>query len=108
MQTGLALTVTQPESLGIGGERRSRPDRIAHGSVPESERTIDRWLDAAAFVPIQTSPTAAGFTPNRIFGNSGVGILRGPGLANVDVNVSKVFRLTETHSLQLRSEFFNL
>jgi hypothetical protein len=43
-----------------------------------------------------------------VFGNSGVGILRGPGLANVDVNVSKVFRLTETHSLQFRSEFFNL
>jgi hypothetical protein len=108
IQTGLALTVTQPESLGIGGERRSRPDRIADGSVPEAQRSVDRWLDPAAFVQIQTSPTAAGFTPNRVFGNSGVGILRGPGLANVDVNVSKVFRLTEAHSLQFRSEFFNL
>jgi hypothetical protein len=108
VQSGLALTVTQPEAISIGGERRSRPDRIASGALPDSERTVDRYLDANAFVPIQTDPTRAGFTPNRIFGNSGVGILRGPGLVNVDVNVAKTFALTERHSIQFRSEFFNL
>jgi hypothetical protein len=108
MQTGLGLTVTQPEAIGLGGERRSRPDRIGDGSVPDGERSVDRWLDARAFVQIQTNPAAAGFTPNRVFGNSGIGILRGPGMANVDVNVSKIFRITESQSLQFRSEFFNL
>jgi hypothetical protein len=108
IQSGLGLTVTQPEALSIGGERRSRPNRIANGALPESERTVDRYLDTAAFVAIQTDPTRAGFTPNQVFGNSGVGIVRGPGMTNVDVNLSKSIRVTENHSFQLRAEFFNL
>jgi hypothetical protein len=108
VQTGLALTVTQPESFSLGGERRSRPNRIGRGSLEEDERTVDRWLDASAFVPIQTNPAQPGFTPNQVFGNSGVGILRGPGLANVDLNASKNFVITERQRLQFRAEFFNL
>ena len=108
VQSGLALTVTQPEPFNIGAERRSRPNRIRSGALPSGERTVDRWLDASAFVPIQTDPTRAGFTPNQVFGNSGVGILRGPGLSNVDVNVSKTFAVTERHHVQFRAEFFNL
>jgi hypothetical protein len=108
VQTGLGLTVTQLEPFSLGGERRSRPNRIGDGSLPESERTVDRWLDASAFVPIQTNPAQPGFTPNQVFGNSGVGILRGPGLANVDLNASKNFAITERQRLQFRAEFFNL
>jgi hypothetical protein len=108
MQSGLALTVTQSEPISIGGERRSRPNRIGSGEVPEDRRTVDNYLDASAFVPIQTDPTRAGFTPGQIFGTSGVGILRGPGLVNVDLNVTKMIRITEHQRLQIRSEFFNL
>jgi hypothetical protein len=108
VQSGLALTVTQAEPLSIGGERRSRPNRIGAGDLPEDRRTVDSYLDASAFVPIQTDPARAGFTPGQLFGNSGVGILRGPGLVNVDVNVSKMFNITERHRVQFRSEFFNL
>jgi len=106
-QTGLALTVLQPELLSLGGERRSRPNRIASGSLPDSERTIDRYIDANAFSILQTDPTRAGFVPNQAFGNSGIGILRGPGLVNLDFNLNKTFRVTEKQSLQLRSEFFD-
>ena len=108
VQSGLALTVTQPEPLNLGAERRSRPNRIASGALPASERSVDRYLDASAFVPIQTDPTRAGFTPNQVFGNSGVGILRGPGLVNADVNLSKTFSVTEKHQVQFRAEFFNI
>ncbi len=108
VQSGLALTVTQAEPVSIGGERRSRPNRIGSGELSEDRRTVDNYLDASAFVPIQTDPTRAGFTPGQIFGTSGVGILRGPGLVNVDVNVTKMISITERHRLQFRSEFFNL
>jgi hypothetical protein len=108
IQSGLALTVTQAEPFSLGGERRSRPNRIGDGSLPENERSADRWIDASAFVPIQTDPTRPGFTPNQIFGNSGIGIVRGPGLANVDLNASKIFSITERHRVQFRAEFFNL
>ena len=106
-QTGLGLTVTQSEPFSIGGERRSRPNRVGLGSLPEGQRTVDRYLDSSAFQSIQTDPTRAGFTPNQVFGNSGVGILRGPGLVNLDFNLSKTFKVGENNAFQFRAEFFN-
>jgi len=41
-QTGLPLTINQSQIVNIGGERRSRPDRIADGARPDSQRTVDR------------------------------------------------------------------
>lgn len=106
-QTGLALTVDQPELLSLGGERRSRPNRIGDGSQPDSVRTVDNYLNAAAFLTLQTDPTKLGFVPFQAFGNSGIGILRGPNLVNLDFNLNKTFSITERHSLQFRGEFFN-
>lgn len=42
------------------------------------------------------------------FGNSGVGIVRGPGQANFDAALTKSLVLSEGHTLQLRGEFYNL
>jgi hypothetical protein len=106
-QSGLGLTINQAQVLNLGGERRSRPNRIASGSLPEGQRNVDRWFDTNAFVALSATPGTVGFVPNQAFGNSGVGILRGPGLVNLDFNLNKSFRVTETNSLQLRAEFFN-
>jgi hypothetical protein len=106
-QTGLGLTVLQAQLLNLGGERRSRPNRIGDGSLPSGSRTVDNWLDPRAFVILNPTAGQAGFSANQAFGDSGVGILRGPGLANVDFNLAKTFRLTERHSMQFRAEFFN-
>ena len=35
-QTGLPLTIIQSDAFSIGGERRSRPNRIANGALPEA------------------------------------------------------------------------
>jgi hypothetical protein len=100
-QTGLGLTINQAQAVNIGGERRSRPDRIRDGALPESERTVDRYFDTGAFVPLTAT------TPNRIFGNSGVGVVRGPGYVNLDFNLAKSFKITERLTTQFRAEFFN-
>src|SRR5262249_3173420 len=100
-QGGLPLTINQPQTINIGGERRSRPDRIANGTLSSSQRTVDRWFDTRAFVALTAN------TPNEIFGNSGVGILRGPGMVNLDFNLAKGFSLTEQLGLQFRLEVFN-
>jgi hypothetical protein len=58
------------------------------------------------------------FTPNSVcappaigngtgYGNSGVGILLGPGQFNWDFSLVKTTRITERQTLQLRTEFFN-
>jgi hypothetical protein len=106
-QTGLALTMIQPGVVNIGGERRSRPERIRDGNLPSDERTIDRWFDTGAFVPYNATPGAVGFIPNRIYGSTGVGIVRGPGYVNLDFNLAKDFAITERFIAQLRGEFFN-
>ena len=47
--------------------------------------------------------------PNGLgFGNSGVGIVRGPGQANFDFSLTKMTRIGEKQSVQFRTEFFNL
>jgi hypothetical protein len=41
------------------------------------------------------------------FGNSGFNLLRGPGVVNTDVSVSRDFSVTERIKLQFRFESFN-
>jgi hypothetical protein len=43
-----------------------------------------------------------------LFGNSGLGILPGPGQVNFDFSILKTTRITERTTFQLRAEFFNL
>ena len=105
-QTGLPLTINQAESINLGGERRSRPNRIASGTSPEDQRTVDRYFDTSAFVALRATP-GVGFVPNQIYGNSGVGIVRAPGLVNLDFNLAKDIPITERFDAQFRAEFFN-
>jgi hypothetical protein len=100
-QGGLPLTINQPQVINIGGERRSRPNRTSDGNLPPDRRAVDRWFDTNAFVGLTAN------TPNQIFGNSGVGIIRSPGFVNFDFNLAKNFALSERLGAQFRAEFFN-
>jgi TonB-dependent receptor-like protein len=70
------------------------------GIIPAGEKlqTADRWYDPCAF-----SLPAAGF-----FGNLGRNTVTGPGTSNFDFTLVKNTKVTETKSLELRAEFFNL
>jgi hypothetical protein len=75
-----------------------RPNRIADGTLPSDQRSIDRWFDVNAF-RIQ---------PQFTYGNSGRNILFGPGLRNLDLSIGKSFPIGETRRLQFRAESFNV
>ena len=98
MATGEHFTATAAaavsNSAGGGGDR---PNRLADGNLPKDQRTIDRWFDLAAFA----SP--AQFT----FGNSGRGVLVGPGNFNVDAGIHRQFAIREKWKLTFRWEMFN-
>ncbi len=97
LQTGLPFTpVMQTSNLNTGTGTQF-PNRIASGELPSSQRTIDHWFDATAFVapPIYT------------FGNSGRNILRGPGTKQIDLSLFKEFALTEKRRAEFRAEAFN-
>lgn len=59
---------------------------------------VSAWFDTSCF----TAPLP------YTFGNSGIGHVRGPGVANVDFSLFKDITFQEGRSLQLRGEFFNL
>jgi hypothetical protein len=74
------------------------------------------YFNTAAFCPapaimpngVTVTTQAACPTCATLFGNSGQGILLGPGQFNFDASILKTTRLTERTTLQFRAEFFNL
>jgi hypothetical protein len=96
-QRGLPFTPTMQTNNLNTGTGSQFPNRIASGELPSSERSIDRWFDASAFV-----------APGQyIFGNSGRNILSGPGTAQIDLSVFKSFPFLESRRLEFRAEAFN-
>ena len=68
---------------------------------------IGRYLDPNAFTRAPEAPN--GTSPaDQDFGNSGVGIVRGPGQHNLDMAVERLFPVKEMSSFRFRAEFFNL
>jgi hypothetical protein len=65
---------------------------------------------APAIMPDGVTVTSQAACPTcaTLFGNSGQGILLGPGQFNFDASVIKSTHVTEKSTLQLRFEFFNL
>ena len=97
-QSGIPLTVYSSPNLtqSLGGG--SRPNRVCDGNLADGERSIQRWFDTSCFVA----------PPQFSFGNSGTGIIRGPGIVNMDLSLFKNIPIRERFTLQLRGEFFNI
>ena len=88
-----------------------RPDRIAGASLtPPGGQTVSNWFNVAAFKvpgcpdsnPICTNPASIGR-----FGNSGVDILQGPPMRNVDLALLKDFAVHERLKVQFQAIFAN-
>src|SRR5262249_42774952 len=59
---------------------------------------ISQWLNPAAF----RAPAPG------TFGNAGRNLVRGPGLTQIDLGLSKRFSVGERAAIEFRSEVFNL
>jgi len=98
---GNPLSIAAPGSLTntgcLGCVQRANLVGPNNGNLPSSERTVNRWFNMAAFV----------LAPANTFGNSGRNIVIGPGVNNFDLSLIKDFKITESKTLQFRSEFFN-
>lgn len=104
LQTGPFLTPSfsgGTDPSGTNANRRGtrqRPDRVCDGSV--SNPTVDRFFDPSCFV----------LPPNGIgrFGNSGVGILEGPGTINWSAGFAKVFPIRERARVRFEATAANI
>lgn len=125
LQSGPFLTpvFSGGDPSGTNAPRRGtqRPDRVgvADGSLSSPDRA--RWLDRAAFVCPGRAAGAAdqfncsvGVLPGRDpapigrFGNSGVGIVTGPGSFSWNAAMRKSFAIAERIRLGLEGSFTNL
>ncbi|MFB3828610.1 MAG: carboxypeptidase regulatory-like domain-containing protein [Bryobacteraceae bacterium] len=81
-----------------GSSDGARITVVGNPKLEKSQKTFNRTFNTDAFRR----------TPQREFGNAGVGILYGPGINNWDLAISKRFPLfSERRYVQFRTEMFN-
>lgn len=96
--TGFPLTIQSSTDTSGTLSRGARADVVGTPNNPHVIGRDAKWFDITAFA----IPKAGAF------GNSGVGIVRGPGMARFDLSLGKRFRVTERRFFELRGEAFNL
>ena len=100
LHKGYPLTVSAGDASGTNS-RGPRADCIAPANVfgrMDSPSGGYQWFDPSAYGP--PVPGA--------FGTCGVGTIRGPGLANLDLGLQKEFFVSEGKHFEFRTEFLNL
>ena len=96
--TGLPMTVSDGGGQSLQAPRTfERPNRVCEGNT-DASGPDDVWIDISCF---QRAPAGQ-------FGDSGVGILTGPGYWNVDFGLGKNFYFDNSRYLTFRIEAFNL
>ena len=85
--------------------QRTGSDPATKGSL--YSRVLNGYLDPGAFTRAPEAPNGTSLA-DQDFGNSGVGILRGPGQHNVDLAIERVLPVRESGSFHFRTEFFNV
>jgi outer membrane receptor protein involved in Fe transport len=117
IQSGIPLSIFDGNAGSVyallGGEvraERTGSNPSTHGSL--FSRVVGnggsgRYLDASAFTRAPEAPNGTSLA-DQDFGNSGVGIVRGPGQHNLDFAVERVFPVRAGSNFRFRAEAFNL
>ncbi|HEY2857397.1 MAG TPA: TonB-dependent receptor [Terracidiphilus sp.] len=111
VQSGTPITILDLSAGAVYGnysfENRAQLSGkpiVAGGSL--HSRVLGHYLNADAFTSAPLAP-AAGGPGDTDFGNSGVGIVRGPGQRDIDFAMERTVALTDSQSVHLRGELFN-
>ncbi|MCU1335168.1 MAG: hypothetical protein JWO19_749 [Bryobacterales bacterium] len=126
VQTGTPLTITDSSGgtvYGLGNFGIARAQMCpgsTYGDIATSGGIESRlggpsggsgYLNRSALCAPPAAPSSAPAFPGgalpTLFGNSGVGIIGGPGQFNWDITLSKDTRIGERQAVQFRAEFFN-
>lgn len=113
IQSGTALTIADTNSTNVFGISEDRAQLsgactksqlVAGGSI---ESKLNGYFNASCFT---TPPVIGADGIGTAFGNSGTGIVDGPGQANLDLALSRTIAFNWPHeksSLEFRAEFYN-
>lgn len=93
----VALTTTTGADLTGTPSLTPRPDVVGNPVLPRSERTFSRHFDTSVFrMPAPGT-----------FGNAARTVIRGPGINNWNLGLSKSFPVRERLRVQFRAEAYN-
>ena len=112
IQTGIPLSVFDSNAGSVYGLLPSEIRAETTGGNPYTRgstfsRVTNGYLNAAAFTRAPEAPFGTSLA-DQDFGNSAVGLARGPGQHNLDMAVERAFPVKEGVSFHFRAEFFNL
>ena len=97
--TTVNLVYGPATAFQVSGAPNYRPNIVGDPVTPAATRTENNWLSSAN-VQLPTDRS-------RPFGNAGRNIVRGPGIASMNLGLHKEFSLTERYKLEFRTEAFN-
>lgn len=113
LQSGTPITILDDSAGSVYGnfpfENRAQLSGLANPATSGSlfSRVINGYLNPAAFASAPQAPNGTG-PQDTDFGNSGEGLVRGPGQRSLDMAVERAIHIAESHMLHVRGEFFNL
>ena len=87
--------IVSSDVTGTGSPIVTRPNLIGDPRIDDSSPS--RFFNTAAFEIPESGE----------FGDSGRNVIIGPGLANVDLALRKVFRLSDRFQMEFRTDFYN-
>ena len=99
-QSGTYSTITTGADNALNGQTGQdgqRPNLILSSAYP-STQTLTRWINPPAF----QAPSPG------TFGNLGASNIEGPGALNINLALTRSFRLGEARRVELRGEAFNV
>jgi len=112
-QSGIPITILDDNAGTVYGnypfENRAQLSGTARPATSGSlfSRVMTGYLDPAAFTSAPQAPNGTG-SFDTDFGNSPVGLVRGPSQRNIDIAVERIIPFSDAHRLVFRTEFFNM
>lgn len=98
LSSGLPFSVLATSVASCGCSSGDlRANIIGNPGLSPGQQGPNGWFNKAAFAD-----------PIEAYGNSGRNIIIGPGYANLDSSIFKVFSIKENQQIQIRIEYFNV
>jgi hypothetical protein len=102
------FTVTSGVDNAISGQGNQTPNLVIQNPYPQNQN-VDHWLiTTASAAPIKDPAPAFVAAAAGAYGNLGYNNLKGPGVFQLNLALSRNFLLGERRTMQLRGEAFNL